>query len=205
MFCTNCGTQLPENSKTCPGCGKPVNSKPVKAPSYASETYKEPLYSNSALTNTTKALDVVFWITVAVDVVLILFFKMIDYFDEPHTMIGLVFMVFDTVYAEGGFGIVTAVLDFIFLLILPVLTVILEFGIVGAYIPDNDDKNTKSKLSPAKAVMVPIGISIYLVILNRLFVGSVPIFAFTFTPAFWAYSASFIVKAIVIKLKNRFC
>lgn len=205
MFCTNCGTQLPEKSKICPSCGKPVSSKPITTPSYASETYKEPLYSNASLTNTSKALDVVFWITVAVDVILILFFKMIDYFDEPHTLIGLVFTVFDTEYAEGGFGIVNAVLDFIFLLILPALAIILELAIVGAYMPDNDDKNTKSTLSPIKAVMVPIGISIYLVILNRLFVGSIPVFAFTFTPAFWVYSASFIVKALVIKLKIRFC
>ncbi len=28
MFCTNCGAKLPEGSKFCPKCGKPVTTAP---------------------------------------------------------------------------------------------------------------------------------------------------------------------------------
>ncbi|MBR2444291.1 MAG: zinc-ribbon domain-containing protein [Clostridia bacterium] len=56
MFCSNCGTQLPENAKFCHGCGsaittipvQPVQSAPVQpAPAHQEPAYQQPLPSQA--------------------------------------------------------------------------------------------------------------------------------------------------------------
>ena len=46
-FCTNCGSELPENSNHCPNCGAPVTPGPAGQPDGASspQDFNNPAYS----------------------------------------------------------------------------------------------------------------------------------------------------------------
>lgn len=49
MYCINCGKELPDDAKFCPGCGNKIGSKPkadVKMPDFKMPDVKIPDFSN---------------------------------------------------------------------------------------------------------------------------------------------------------------
>ena len=47
MFCTNCGTQLPDGSRFCSNCGAPQAAAPAQ-PTYQQPAYQQPVYQQPA-------------------------------------------------------------------------------------------------------------------------------------------------------------
>lgn len=44
LFCTNCGSQIPDGARFCPGCGSPAPAQqpPVQQPTYEQTPYQQP-------------------------------------------------------------------------------------------------------------------------------------------------------------------
>ena len=52
MYCINCGKELPDDAKFCPGCGNKIGSKPkadVKMPDFKMPDVKIPDFSSNLL------------------------------------------------------------------------------------------------------------------------------------------------------------
>ena len=61
MYCINCGKELPDDAKFCPGCGNKIGSKPkadVKMPDFKMPDFKMPDVKIPDFSNFIKAVKI---------------------------------------------------------------------------------------------------------------------------------------------------
>lgn len=73
VFCTYCGTRIPENTLDCPNCGKPQTKPPIKERRYRSELFGRTVPRRGLLEKDIMIIMfLIFGLTVSVAIIIVL-------------------------------------------------------------------------------------------------------------------------------------